>query len=263
MYNMTRLPFYLVELRPWPITTALRSLFMALGLINFLHHSNIYLLLIRIVVIIISIAQWWRDLVREATYIGKHTTYVQKRLRLGIVLFIIREICFFLAFFWTFFHNRLAPVPELGCTWPPIGIITIDPLRVPLLNTAILLASGFTVTWTHHALLSNNRITALIRLSMTIILGIYFTLLQIIEYIEATFTIADRVYGSIFFIATGFHGAHVIIGSSFLLINLLRILSGHFSTTHHFRFEAAAWYWHFVDVVWLCLYICIYWWGSL
>ena len=260
---MTRLPFYLVELRPWPITSALGSLFLALGLINWFHHSNLVLLFIRITTIRLSIFQWWRDIVRESTYIGKHTSYVQKNLRLGIILFIIREVCFFFSFFWAFFHSRLTPRPELGCMWPPIGISRIDPIGVPILNTTILLASGFTVTWAHHRLITKKRITTILSLTITIILGIYFTTLQTIEYYEAPFTIADRVYGSIFFIATGFHGCHVIIGRLFLAITLLRTIKGHFSRTHHFGFEAAAWYWHFVDVVWICLYICIYWWGSL
>jgi len=260
---MTRLPYYLVELRPWPLLSAIRSLFMAIGLINWLHYSNIYLIFIRILIIIICIFQWWRDLVREATYIGKHTSYTQYNLQLGIILFIIREICFFFAFFWSFFHRRLAPTPELGCEWPPTGIKPINPISIPLLNTAILLASGFTVTWAHHRLISKKRTKAILSLIITIILGIYFTILQLTEYVETTFTIADRVYGSTFFIATGFHGAHVIIGTTFLLINLLRTIKSHFSNKHHFSFEAAAWYWHFVDVIWIYLYICIYWWGSL
>jgi len=260
---MTRLPFYLVDLRPWPITCALRSIFIAIGLINFLHFNSIKLLIVRIIILIMSILQWWRDLVREATFIGKHTSYVQQGLRLGMLLFIVREVCFFLAFFWAFFHSSLAPTIELGCIWPPQGITIIDPLRVPLLNTAILLTSGFTVTWRHHRLMSKKRNKAIISLIITIILGIYFTALQLEEYSNRQFTIADSVFGSIFFISTGFHGLHVMIGTTFLLINWYRIIKSHFSRNHHFGFEAAAWYWHFVDVVWIFLYICIYWWGSL
>lgn len=260
---MIRSPYHLVELSPWPLTAALRALFITMGLIDWFHYKDYNLLILRFITILLSIFQWWRDVVREATFIGKHTSYVQTGLRIGIILFILREACFFFAFFWAFFHRSLAPTPELGCTWPPIGIKIINPFRIPLLNTAVLLASGFTVTWAHHSLLSRNRTNRTYAIVITIILGLYFTILQLNEYIEASFTIADRVYGSIFFVATGFHGAHVIIGTSFLSVNLLRILLNHFSNTHHFGFEAAAWYWHFVDVVWICLYICVYWWGSL
>jgi len=258
-----RLPYHVVELRPWPITSAIRAIFIALGLINLFHLNNPTLLLLGRSSILLSIFQWWQDVIREATYIGKHTLRTQAGLKLGIILFIIREICFFLAFFWAFFHNRLSPSVEIGCSWPPIGINTINPLRVPLLNTIILLSSGFTVTWSHHCLLLKKRIKTSITLILTITLGIYFTFLQTIEYIDSTFTIADSIYGSIFFIATGFHGIHVIISTLFLIINLLRNAKAHFSNNHHLRFEIAAWYWHFVDVVWIFLYVCIYWWGSL
>jgi len=260
---MKRSPYHLVELRPWPITSALRTLFIALGLINWLHYNKPILLLLGISTMLISIFQWWRDIIREATYIGKHTSYVQKGLKLGIILFIISEICFFTAFFWAFFHRSLTPSIEIGCSWPPIGIITINPIGVPLLNTIVLLSSGLTVTWAHHCLISKIRIKTILALSITIILGIYFTFLQTIEYIQLSFTIADSVYGSTFFITTGFHGIHVIIGTLFLLVRLIRTIKSHFSNNHHVGFEAAAWYWHFVDVVWICLYILIYWWGSL
>jgi len=263
VYIMTRLPYHIVEPRPWPLTSAIRAIFIALGLINWFHFNRTIILYIGITIIIISILQWWRDIIRERTFIGKHTSYVQKRLKLGIMLFIIREICFFFAFFWAFFHRRLAPCTEIGCTWPPIGIATINPIGVPLLNTTILLSSGLTVTWTHHCLIVKRKKKATVSLIITIILGLYFTMLQIIEYNEAQFTIADRIYGSTFFVATGFHGLHVIIGTLFLTVNLLRIIKSHFSRNHYVGFEIAAWYWHFVDVVWICLYICIYWWGSL
>jgi cytochrome c oxidase subunit 3 len=145
--------------------------------------------------------------------------------------------------------------------WPPIGILIFNPFQVPLLNTAILLTSGVTVTWAHHGLIENNHSQTTQGLFFTIILGIYFTILQAYEYIEASFCIADAIYGSTFFIATGFHGLHVLIGTTFLLICLIRHIKNHFSNAHHFGFEAAAWYWHFVDVVWLFLYVSIYWWG--
>jgi len=161
-----------------------------------------------------------------------------------------------------FFHRRLSPNIELGINWPPFGIITFNPFQIPLLNTIILLTSGITVTWAHHSLIINNYSQTTISLLLTIILGLYFTLLQIYEYIEASFSIADSIYGSSFFIATGFHGLHVLIGTTFLFICFFRHTFFHFSSIHHFGFEAAAWYWHFVDIVWLFLYISIYWWGG-
>jgi len=206
--------------------------------------------------------QWWRDVSREATFQGHHTVPVGVGLRWGMILFITSEVLFFFAFFWAFFHSSLAPTVELGSHWPPTGIEPLNPFHVPLLNTAVLLASGVTVTWAHHSLLAGNRAEATQALALTITLGMYFTALQLFEYIQAPFTIADAAYGSTFFVATGFHGLHVIIGSSFLTVCLLRQIRFHFSNNHHFGFEAAAWYWHFVDVVWLFLFVSIYWWGS-
>lgn len=260
---MIRQPFHLVEYRPWPLTSSLGAFTLAIGLARWFHGYGISCFLIAITLIIISIYQWWRDVVREGTYIGHHTRPVAIGLRWGIILFITSEVMFFFAFFWAFFHSSLAPTPEIGCSWPPTGIHPLNPFRVPLLNTAVLLASGVTVTWAHHRLIEAKRIDTLQALTITVILGAYFTVLQAGEYVAAPFTIADRVYGTTFFVATGFHGLHVLIGSRFLIICLLRTLLHHFSSGHHFGFEAAAWYWHFVDVVWICLYLCIYWWGSL
>lgn len=260
---MIRQPFHLVEFRPWPLTSAIGALCLTTGLIRWFHRHRILILIMGLTLTILSIIQWWRDIIREATFIGHHTSYVTKGLRWGIILFITSEVCFFIAFFWAFFHRSLSTTPDIGCCWPPIGIKPLNPFRVPLLNTAVLLASGVTVTWAHHRLIEGNRFISIQALTLTVILGLYFTYLQAGEYIAAPFTIADRVYGTTFFVATGFHGLHVLIGSSFLLICLLRTILHHFSRSHHFGFEAAAWYWHFVDVVWICLYICIYWWGSL
>lgn len=169
---------------------------------------------------------------------------------------------FFFSFFWAFFHRSLSPSVEIGSLWPPQGIKAFNPFQIPLLNTAILLGSGVTVTWAHHAIIENNYAQGVQALALTVFLGVYFTSLQALEYWEASFSIADAVYGSTFFVATGFHGLHVIIGTIFLLVCLVRQYFNHFSFTHHFGFEAAAWYWHFVDVVWLFLFVTIYWWGN-
>lgn len=259
---MTRVPFHLVEFSPWPLTGSLGAMFLTVGLTSWFHNQRILTLIFGLLLIILTIFQWWRDIIRESTFQGFHTLKVSSGIRIGIILFITSEICFFFAFFWAYFHRSLAPNIEIGVSWPPIHIYPLNPFQVPLLNTAILLASGITVTWAHHSLLLGSYKESLQSIFITITLGIYFTVLQAQEYIEASFSISDSIYGASFFVATGFHGLHVIIGTLFLLICLIRIIYNHFSINHHFGFEAAAWYWHFVDVVWLFLYTCIYWWGS-
>lgn len=175
-----------------------------------------------------------------------------------MLLFIVSEVFFFLSFFWAYFHIRLAPRVELGSAWAPLGVHPLNPLDMPLLNTVILVVSGVSVTWSHHRLIENDLTSAKTGLFLTVVLGAVFTVLQGAEYFEVRFSIADRVFGSVFFIATGFHGLHVLIGTIFLLVRFLRIKNNNFSATHHFGFEARAWYWHFVDVVWLFLYLFIY-----
>nr|BCO16587.1 cytochrome oxidase subunit 3 [Crossobamon orientalis] len=255
-------PYHMVDPSPWPLTGAAAALLMTSGLAMWFHYGLTLPMNIGLALMLLTSYQWWRDVVREGTFQGHHTKPVQKGLRYGMVLFITSEVFFFLGFFWAFYHSSLAPTPDLGGQWPPKGITPLNPFEVPLLNTAVLLASGVTVTWAHHAIMTGKRTEALQSLALTITLGLYFTALQALEYKEASFTIADATYGSTFFVATGFHGLHVIIGTTFLLICLFRQAAFHFTTNHHFGFEAAAWYWHFVDVVWLFLYISIYWWGS-
>nr|AXS66235.1 cytochrome c oxidase subunit 3 [Cucujoidea sp. 2 KM-2017] len=255
-------PYHLVDISPWPLLSSLTALIMMTGLIKWFHLFNNSLFLLGMMIMMLIMYQWWRDITRESTFQGLHTFTVTMGLRWGMILFITSEIFFFISFFWGFFHSSLSPSIEIGMMWPPKGIQPFNPLEIPLLNTLILLTSGLTVTWAHHSLMENNFYQALQSLLLTVILGIYFSILQGYEYMEASFTIADAVYGSSFFMATGFHGLHVLIGSTFLLICLVRHYSNHFSCIHHFGFEAAAWYWHFVDVVWLFLYISIYWWGS-
>nr|ACI31641.1 cytochrome c oxidase subunit III [Melospiza melodia] len=254
--------YHMVDPSPWPILGAAAALMTTSGLTMWFHCNSPRLLVLGLLSTALVMFQWWRDIVRESTFQGHHTPTVQKGLRYGMALFITSEAFFFLGFFWAFFHSSLAPTPELGGQWPPVGIKPLNPMEVPLLNTAILLASGVTVTWAHHSIMEAKRKQAIQALLLTVLLGFYFTALQAMEYYEAPFSIADGVYGSTFFVTTGFHGLHVIIGSTFLLVCLLRLIKYHFTSNHHFGFEAAAWYWHFVDVVWLLLYISIYWWGS-
>nr|YP_001382320.1 cytochrome c oxidase subunit III [Sepia esculenta]BAF73648.1 cytochrome oxidase subunit III [Sepia esculenta] len=259
---MTRVPFHLVEFSPWPLTGSLGAMFLTMGLTSWFHQQKMLTLILGVLLILMTMLQWWRDIIRESTFQGYHTLKVSMGMRMGMILFITSEVCFFFAFFWAYFHSSLAPNTELGASWPPIYVYPLNPFQVPLLNTAILLASGVTVTWAHHSLLCGNHKESIHSMMMTIMLGAYFTVLQAQEYLETSFSISDSVYGSTFFVATGFHGLHVIIGTLFLVVCLIRIIYYHFSINHHFGFEAAAWYWHFVDVVWLFLYTCIYWWGS-
>nr|YP_011009676.1 cytochrome c oxidase subunit III [Hygia opaca]WPV77668.1 cytochrome c oxidase subunit III [Hygia opaca] len=255
-------PYHLVDYSPWPLTSSIGAMTLMSGMVLWFHKNEMYLLYLGVFILILTMYQWWRDIIRESTFQGKHTIKVTEGLKLGMILFIISEIMFFISFFWSFFHSSLAPTIELGMIWPPKGIKTFNPMEIPLLNTMILLCSGITITWAHHSLMNNKHMQTLKALMTTVMLGMYFTILQAYEYMEASFCISDSIYGSSFFMATGFHGIHVIIGTVFLLTCLMRHMNYHFSKNHHFGFEAAAWYWHFVDVIWLFLYISIYWWGS-
>nr|YP_010616529.1 cytochrome c oxidase subunit III [Vagrans egista]WAU48163.1 cytochrome c oxidase subunit 3 [Vagrans egista] len=255
-------PFHLVDYSPWPLTGAIGVMTLVTGMVKWFHNFNINLLIIGYIIVLLTMYQWWRDICREGTFQGKHTILVSKGLRWGMILFIISEIFFFVSFFWAFFHSSLSPNIEIGAMWPPMSISPFNPFQIPLLNTIILITSGITVTWAHHAIMENNFSQMSQSLFLTITLGIYFSFLQAFEYLEAPFSIADSIYGSTFFMATGFHGLHVIIGTIFLATCFIRHINNHFSSNHHFGFEAAAWYWHFVDVVWLFLYISIYWWGN-
>nr|DAZ91351.1 TPA_asm: COX3 [Gammarus chevreuxi] len=255
-------PFHLVEKSPWPIVASLSAMLITTGLVKWFHYFTPSLLIIGLISVVLTSAQWWRDVSREGTLQGLHTLKVSYGLRMGMVLFIVSEVLFFFSFFWAFFHSSLTPTMEVGGSWPPTSIDPFNPFQIPLLNTAILLASGVTITWAHHAVTENLHTQAVQGLALTILLGLYFTALQAMEYLESPFSIADSVYGATFFVATGFHGLHVIIGTSFILVCLLRLTLAHFSSSHHVGLESAIWYWHFVDVVWLFLYISIYWWGS-
>ncbi|MCG8625983.1 MAG: cytochrome c oxidase subunit 3 [Proteobacteria bacterium] len=254
-------PYHLVDPSPWPALGAISAFILALGGVFFMHEvvfGNI-LLIGGLLMVLLTMALWWKDVVREAEHEGHHTPVVQISMRYGMVLFITSEVMFFVAFFWAFFDSSLFPD---GGVWPPAHIKTFDPLDLPLMNTLILLLSGCTVTWAHHALQHNDRKDFMLGLGITILLGISFTCLQAFEYSHAKFAFTDGIYPSVFYMATGFHGFHVIVGTIFLSVCFLRGWLGHFTAKQHFGFEAAAWYWHFVDVVWLFLFVVIYVWGS-
>jgi len=262
--SLQKHPFHLVDTSPWPLFAATGAFSATFGGVSYFHgyESGGLTCSIGLVMIFYSMYVWWRDVITEATFQGHHTQTVQDGMRLGMILFIISEVMFFVAFFWAFFHSSLAPTIDIGATWPPQGIEVLDAWHIPFLNTIILLSSGATVTWTHHAILAGLRKQAIISLILTLVLGFTFTGFQVVEYLEAPFSINDGVYGSCFFLATGFHGFHILIGSIFLVVCLGRIIKNHFNKHHHFGFEAAAMYWHLVDVVWLFLFVCIYWWGG-
>lgn len=276
--------FHLVSYSPWPILTAFSLFFVTLGAAMTFHFylKGGKLLTLGLVCLIACMYYWWNNVILEGTFIGNHTKIVQRGLRYGIVLFIVSEIMFFFSFFWAFFHSSLAPSVEIGCIWPPAEIKVFSPWEVPLLNTFLLLSSGATVTWAHYVICAkishtftnviNKKITTkefgdveegTKALGSTVGLAILFTLFQVYEYFVAPFSILDGIYGSTFFLLTGFHGLHVLIGTIFLLICAIRNYFYHFSTTHHIGFEAAVWYWHFVDVVWLFLFVIVYYWGGL
>jgi len=257
-------PFHLVSPSPWPLYTCISLLTLTTTGVSTMHnyaHAKIVLLL-GFLGLIYSMSLWFRDVISEGTYLGNHTLAVQRGINMGVGLFIVSEALFFLAIFWAFFHSALSPTVELGATWPPMGINSINPFELPLLNTVILLSSGVTVTYAHHSLIQGNRSGALMGLVYTIILAIIFTSLQGIEYTVSSFTISDGTYASCFYFGTGFHGLHVIIGTAFLTVGFWRLLAYHLTENHHLGLEAGILYWHFVDVVWLFLYISVYYWGS-
>jgi len=262
--NFQAHPFHLVSPSPWPIFTCVALLTLTTSFVLTVHNFNNaeYFLLLAFISLISSMSLWFRDVISEGTYLGNHTLSVQRGLNMGVGLFIVSEGLFFLAIFWAFFHSALSPNIELGAQWPPMGIESINPFELPLLNTVILLSSGVTVTYAHHSLIQGNRSGTLYGLVFTIILAIIFTALQGIEYSVSSFTISDGTFGSCFYFGTGFHGLHVIIGTAFLTVGLWRVLAYHSTDNHHLGLESGILYWHFVDVVWLFLFVSIYYWGS-
>ena len=257
-------PYHLPDPSPWPIIGSLGGFLTVFGIILAAHYKNYIVLILGVLIVVATMFFWWRDVIRESRTPGAHSPVVQLGLRYGMVLFISSEVMFFVGFFWSYFSFLIFPETQGNgqTVWPPTNIMTFDPFHLPLLNTMILLLSGCTVTWAHHALLENDRKTLVLGLGLTVLLGLAFTMCQAIEYSHSPFPLNGGAYPSVFFLATGFHGFHVIIGTLFLAVCWFRARAGHFTPERHFGFEAAAWYWHFVDVVWLFLFICIYWYGA-
>jgi cytochrome c oxidase subunit 3 len=271
--------YHLVDPSPWPIVGSFAAFIMAVGAVSWMHHlyaAAPIVFGIGVIGVLYTMASWWSDVIREAEHKGDHTRVVQISHRYGMILFIASEVMFFVAWFWAFFSSSLFPAPvewvdgavqhitdtATAAHWPMKGIEVLDPFGFPLLNTFILLCSGTTVTWAHHALIHGDREGLKKGLWCTILLGLLFSSIQAYEYIHAPFDFKGNIYGATFFMATGFHGFHVIVGTIFLSVCLLRAYQGDFTPKQHFGFEAAAWYWHFVDVVWLFLFVSIYVWGG-
>ena len=229
----------------WPLVSSLSLLSMVIGAVMYFHGivNGGSLLLLGFFLTASSMALWFRDVITEGTYLGDHTSHVQKGLTIGVALFIVSEVFAFLSAFWAYFHSSLAPTIEIGSSWPPVGIAPLDPFAIPLLNTILLLSSGATVTYSHHALINGNRKGAILGAILTIILALLFTGLQGIEYNQAPFTFADSVYGTVFFATTGLHGMHVIVGTIFILVAFIRIVNYHLTDSHHLNYEAAILYW--------------------
>ncbi len=274
--------YHIIDPSPWPFLGAVGALIMAIGGVAWmqmlkggalhlfgLNLANPWLFFIGFAIVLYTMFAWWSDTIKEA-HEGHHTKVVSIHLRYGMIMFIASEVMFFVAWFWAFFDASLysgeaiqaSRVAYTGGVWPPKGIEVLDPLHLPLYNTIILLLSGTTVTWAHHALLHGDRKGLINGLILTVGLGVIFSAVQAYEYAHAPFAFKDSLYGATFFMATGFHGFHVLIGTIFLAVCLFRALKGHFTPQQHFGFEAAAWYWHFVDVVWLFLFACVYIWAS-
>jgi len=263
-YLKTTHSYHLVDPSPWPIIASFAAFMFTSGGVLFMQGftGGWELFLTGFIALLYVMFTWWRDIIREAIFEESHNFTVQKGLRLGMILFIVSEVMFFFAFFWSFFHSSVSPVYNIGGTWPPQALNTISTYTVPLTNTFILLTSGATVTWSHHAILSRSKRHTLISLIFTLLLAIFFTIFQGIEYFNAPFNISDGIYGSCFYMSTGFHGFHVLVGTIALFISFIRLICNHFTNKHHFGFESAIWYWHFVDVVWLFLFINVYWWSN-
>uniref|UniRef100_A0AAU8G680 Cytochrome c oxidase subunit 3 n=1 Tax=Colposcenia aliena TaxID=3101724 RepID=A0AAU8G680_9HEMI len=254
--------FHLVDPSPWPFLMSITLLSCTTLTTMMLNVKNNFMMILVLLLVVWIMMVWWRDIQRESTFQGNHTKSVILSMKYGMILFICSEVLLFISLFWSFFHHSLTPGQEIGLIWPPVNMIPFNPLSIPLLNTLILLTSGISITWTHSSICNNNFYQSKNSLILTIILGLYFSMLQMFEYMTSPFSISDSVYGSSFFLTTGFHGVHVIVGTMFLIHCFNRMVKLHFNNYHHIGMELAIWYWHFVDIIWLFLYSSIYWWGK-
>ena len=263
-------PFHIVRPSAWPLVGAIAAGTLATGALLYMHDVKLgdfafglKGVAVGVFGILLTMFLWWKDVIHEAVDEKAHSPVAKVGLRYGMALFIASEVMFFVAFFWAFFNASLFPVEAIGFKWPPEGMHVVNPFDLPLLMTMILLLSGCTVTWAHHAILHGSQYEAVKGLGLTIMLGMCFLAFQIYEYSHAEFGFKDTVYASAFYMATGFHGFHVFVGTCFLAVCYFRAQKGHFTPESHFGFEAAAWYWHFVDVVWLFLFLAVYFWGNV
>lgn len=256
--------FHILPLSPWPILSSWSAFLTVSGNAFYMHKVAFggYFFIFGLLCLILCVFGWFSDIVDEATMSGYHTKAVRMGLRLGFLLFIVSEIMLFFGFFWAFFHAALCPSIEVGSIFPPEGIYTIPVFEFPLFNTFVLIFSGFSVTWAHRAVSLGWFKDAIDSLGLTVFLGFFFVVLQMFEYYEAPFNYADSVYACSFFMLTGLHGCHVLVGACFLAVCSVRLLRRHYTTTHYLGFVFAIWYWHFVDAVWIFLFITVYCWGS-
>ncbi len=262
-------PYHIVRPSIWPLVSAIVAGIFAMGMVLFMHdvkfgafNIGIKGTIIGVLGILAVMFFWWKDIIFESVQEKVHNPITTYGLKMGMALFIASEVMFFFAFFWAFFNGSLMPTEAIGFVWPPADIEVVPPFDIPFLMTMILLLSGCTVTWAHHAILENNQKDFFTALALSVFLGVFFLCFQVYEYTHVKFGFTDGIYASTFYMATGFHGFHVLVGTIFLAVCAIRAKKGHFSPKNHFGFEAAAWYWHFVDVVWLFLFIAIYWWGN-
>ena len=254
-------PYHIVSPSPWPALGALAAFLTAFGAVRWWHGGTVLLMILGLALVLVTMFVWWRDVRREAQVQHAHTEAVRHGLRIGMGLFISSEVMFFVAFFWAFFNASTLTDPSVH-QWPPPTIRPMDTWGVPFLNTLILLSSGLAVNWAHHALRRGNRRDLKAGLATAFLLGALFLILQAHEYAGAAFGFRQGIFPSVFYMATGFHGFHVLVGTCFLIVNFVRASRGDFTPRQHVGFEAAAWYWHFVDVVWIFLFVWVYWWGS-
>lgn len=262
-------PYHIVRPSIWPLIGSLAAGILALGAVLYMHDAQFAGAKIGLkgvgaglISVLLVMFFWWKDVIYESVVEKAHTKIAEMGLRFGMALFIASEVMFFVAFFWAFFGAALYPTEAMGFVWPPQNIEVINPFELPFLMTMILLLSGCSVTWAHHAILEGKQKQAVQALGVTVFLGISFLSFQVYEYVHAHFGFTEGIYPSTFFMATGFHGFHVLVGTIFLAVCWVRAAKGHFTPDRHFGFEAAAWYWHFVDVVWLFLFCAIYVWGN-